>query len=384
VNDFRYFMPSEVVFAPGGFDSLAERCKGLGNKPLVVTGRRSARRAGLIGRIEAQFPGAVVFDEVEENPATETCERGGALCREQGCDYVIGLGGGSPIDAAKAISILARNSGACREFYGADKYREPNLPIVAVPTTAGTGSEVTPYAVITDSVTDSKRTISGKSLFPVLAFLDPELTLSLPREVTVNTGLDALSQAMEGLVSRTSTPVGDALALDATRRIRKWLPRCVQDGNDLEARGELLYASMLAGCVIAQAGTTLVHGMGYYYTLRFGVPHGRANALLLTPLFQHNARCETAKVAAVSEILGRPTPPEPDAVARNIGLAIHNLLGELGVSPAARDAGVAPESLDAYAAEVASDPYRFRNQPGTLGREDVSRFFHQSYEGAIA
>ncbi|MDX9975099.1 MAG: iron-containing alcohol dehydrogenase [FCB group bacterium] len=384
MNEFRYFMPSEVVFQPHGFDALAKRCAPLGKAPLVVTGRHSARRTGLLERIDAQFPGAAVFDAVEENPATQTCERGAEFCRERGCDYVIALGGGSPIDAAKAIAVLARNPGRCRDYFGANKYPEPNLPIVAVPTTAGTGSEVTPYAVIVDSEANSKRTISGKSLFPVLAFLDPALTLSLPREVTVNTGLDALSQAMEGLVSRTSTPVGDALALDACRRIRKWLPHCAQDGGDLEARGEMLYASMLAGCVIAQAGTTLVHGMGYYYTVKFGVAHGRANALLLTPLFQHNARHETAKVAAIAEILGRPAPPEPDAVARNIALGIHGILSELGVSPAARDAGVPQTPLAGYAEEVAADPYRFRNQPGELEPDDLKRFYQQSYDGVIA
>jgi alcohol dehydrogenase class IV len=335
----------------------------------------------MLDRALAQFPGAAVFDAVEENPSTETCERGAEECRRKGCDFVLGLGGGSPIDAAKAIAVLATNPGPCREYFGANKYGEPNLPIVAVPTTAGTGSEVTPYSVLVDTETAFKRTLSGKSLFPVIAFLDPELTLSLPRDVTVNTGLDALSQAMEGMVSRTSTPTGDVLALEACRLIREWLPRCAADGANLEARTRMLYASMLSGCVIAQAGTTLVHGMGYYYTLRFGIAHGRANALLLTPLFRHNARCETAKVAALAAALGHPVAEEPEAVADAIAGALHEFLRELGVSPAARDAGVAPDDLQVYADEVAADPYRFRNQPGTVGREEVYRFFRESYEG---
>lgn len=187
------------------------------------------------------------------------------------------------MDVAKAIAVLATNPGGCRDYFGSDKYTTPNLAVACVPTTAGTGSEVTPYSVITDLELGMKRTLSGRSLFPAVAVLDPALTLTVPRDVTVNTGLDVLSQAMEGIVSRTSTAVGDALALEACRLVRRWLPECVRDGNDLEARSQMLQASMLAGCVIAQSGTTLVHGMGYYFTTRFGVPHGLANGLVVPP-----------------------------------------------------------------------------------------------------
>jgi alcohol dehydrogenase class IV len=384
VNPYRYRMPTEVVFGAGTLDSLGERCRPYGSRPLVVTGRRSARATGLLDRVLGQLPGAAVFDAVEENPSTATCETGASFCRERDCDFVVALGGGSPIDAAKAIAVLAKNDGRCRDYFGTDKYPNPNLPIVAVPTTAGTGSEVTPYSVLTDEEAGMKRTLAGRALFPTLAILDPETTLTLPVSVTVNTGLDVLSQAMEGMVSRTSTPVGDVLALEACRLVKEHLPRCVRNGEDREARARMLHASMLAGSVIAQSGTTLVHGMGYYFTLQFGIAHGLANGLLLTPLFQFNALHEPEKVAAIAEALGVPVEVEPTRVRRAVAQGLHALLAELGVDPAAKNAGVAGDRLEEFAREVAADPYRFRNQPGSIGESEVLRFYEQAYEGAIA
>lgn len=381
MKSYRYLMPTEVVFAPGSLNQLGERCGLLGMRPLVVTGKRSARATGFLDRVMGLLPNAALFDDVEENPSTATCDRGAELCRARHCDVIVALGGGSPMDTAKAIAILARNPGVCDQYFGAEKYGQGSLPIVAVPTTAGTGSEVTPYAVITDPALAMKRTISGRSLFPRVALLDPELTLSLPRHVTVHTGLDALSQAMEGMISRTSTAVGDALALEACRLIRTWLPTCVRDGGDVEARGHMLHASMLAGCVIAQSGTTLVHGMGYYYTMRYGVPHGLANALLLTPLFRFNATVEPEKVAAIATALGHPCAPSAESACAGIAQALHALLAEVGVSPSARDAGVGCDALRTFAEEVAGDPYRLRNQPGSITADDVYAWFEQSYLG---
>ncbi|MDQ1258047.1 MAG: hypothetical protein QG656_2656, partial [Candidatus Hydrogenedentes bacterium] len=207
MKEFSWRMPSEVVCGAGCVDSLARRCAGWGERPLLVTGRNSARLSGALGRVLAQFPDAAVFDAVEENPSTETCEAGAEVCRQAGCDWVIGVGGGSPMDAAKAIAVLARNPVPCEQYFGRDQFTNGNLPIAAIPTTAGTGSEVTPYAVITHRRDLSKKTVAGASLFPRLALLDPELSVSMPRSVTVHSGMDALSQAMEGMLSRQSTPM---------------------------------------------------------------------------------------------------------------------------------------------------------------------------------
>jgi alcohol dehydrogenase class IV len=372
-------VPTQVVFGSGTFDALAECSKALGKRPLLVTGKNSARKIGALDRALLQLEHAAVFDAVEENPGTSTCQRGADLCRQLGCDHVIAIGGGSPIDVAKAIAGLAVNSGTCADHFGSGGLREGALPIIAVPTTAGTGSEVTPYAVIVDEASGTKRTITGKALFPRVALLDPDLTKTLPRNVTIHSGLDVLSQAMEGMVSKKSTPVGDALAIDACRRVRKFLPRAARNGDDMEARAEMLYASMLSGCVIAQAGTTLVHGMGYYYTLECGVAHGLANGLLLTPLFRHNARHAPDIVAAIVNALGGSAGI---SIEGQIADVLQRLFAELDVSLAAKDHGVDRERLEAFAAEASSDPYRYRNQIGDITEPLIYEFYEQSYCGA--
>jgi alcohol dehydrogenase class IV len=337
----------------------------------------------LLDRVLDQLPGAVVFDRVEENPSADTCDAGAALCRENDCDYVIGIGGGSPMDAAKAVAGLACNLGPCSEYFGADRFENGALPVMAVPTTAGTGSEVTSAAVIVDAEQGVKRTIKGNAVFPKLALLDPETTVPLPRDVTVNTGLDALSQAMEGFVSISATPMTDLIALEVCHLVKEYLPRAAEDGSDIDARSAMLYAAMLSGCVIAHTGTTLVHGMGYYFTLAFGIPHGLANALLLTPLFQHNARCVPEKVAPIAAVLGVSTEPEAEDASYKIANALHSLFEQLHVSPAGKDHGVDPSRLEEFAKHIITDPYRFKNQVGDVPVDRVLALFEQACEGGI-
>lgn len=378
---FRFSVPTEIVFASGCLDTLAGHSQALGTKALVVTGCRSARKSGVLDRVLAHLPGATLLEGIDENPGDTTCDEGAGLCRQSGCDHIIALGGGSPIDAAKAIAVLATNGGRCADYFGNDRFGKTPLPVVAIPTTAGTGSEVTPYAVLVDTKEGAKRTVGGRGLFPRTALLDPDLTRTLPRDLTINTGLDALSQAMEGMLSLNATPIGDALALEVCRTVRAWLPRAAEAPEDSDARSAMLYAAMLSGCIIAQSGTTLVHGMGYQYTLEFGVPHGLANALLLAPVFALNARYEAQKVALVAEALGNSCEAVPEAAARAIGVALHAFLRELGVSPAAEDAGVEEGRLETLARNVYGEPGRFKNQLGTLSEGDVRRLYELSFKG---
>ena len=395
---FHHLIPTEIVFGPGCLRELGPRCQNLGRKALLVTGRHFARAAGVLDDALAQLPGAIVFDEVVENPTDGICDRAGLICRQEGCDFVVGIGGGSAMDVAKAAAGLARNPGPCRQYFGSEKFEQEVLPIVAVPTTAGTGSEVTPYSVVVDSAERVKRTLTARGLFPAVALLDPNLSLTMPRHVTVSTGLDALSQAMEGVVSRRCTPLCDLLALEACRIIAQWLPRAVEDGaahrrvastarvastDNIEARSWMLYASMLAGCVIAHTGTTLVHGMGYYFTLEYGLPHGLANGLLLAPSFEFTARYRPDKVAAIATALGADATAAPNEVGATIGRAIHAFLARIGVSPAAKDAGVGSDRLAEFAAQLIADPYRYRNQVGDVTEKDVLRFFQQAHSGAL-
>lgn len=374
-------MPVRIVFGCGAIEQLGETGASLGRRAFLVTGRRSARTSGALDAVCAQLPDVVVYEGIEENPTDAACDEAAQACRDAGCDWIVALGGGSPMDAAKAIAGLAKHDGPCRDYFGKGTFTNGALPIVAIPTTAGTGSEVTPYAVLVDHEKRTKRTIGGDCLFPHTAILDPEWSRQMPRSVTLSTGLDALAQAMEGMVSKKATALGNVLALETVRLVRAWLPRVLEDGEDLEARGAMLYAAMLSGCIIAQSGTTLVHGMGYYYTLECGVGHGLANALLLPPLFRFNAGELPETVAVLAGALGRPCEAKPKAAAGAIVAGLHALYADCGLSPKASDAGVEPHKLRHFAADVSADPYRFRNQPGGIDEAQVLRFYQEAQQG---
>ncbi len=381
VEPFSYYMPTRIVFRAGAIDDVAAYADTLGAKAFLVTGRHSSRTNGSLDKVLHQLPQAVVHDAIDENPTTDQCEDAAARCRESACDYVIGLGGGSPMDAAKAIAGLVVNGGRAAQYVGTDKFLRGSLPILAIPTTAGTGSEVTPYSVVVDPSENTKRTISGKVLFPALAIMDPELTVSMPRNVTIHTGLDALSQAMEGMLSRRATAVGDMMALEICRLVRKWLPTAADESDNLDARAAMMHAAMLSGCVIAQSGTTLVHGMGYYYTMEFGIAHGLANALLLPPIFAFNATQRPEKVAALADALGKTGRATPNDAADSIKSALRALMERLGVSVAARDHGADESRLEWCAQEVFRDRSRFKNQVGEPTLDELRGFFAQAQDG---
>jgi len=374
-------MPVPVFFGAGCLDELSG-FRGRFRVPAILCGRASARTNGALDSVLSHFPGARVFDAFPENPRTSVCESYADECRRAGVDGIIALGGGSVMDGAKAIALLIPNDGCCDDYFESPPLNAP-LPVIAIPTTAGTGSEVTPYSVLVDAVAGKKKTLKHPGLYPVAALLDPSLTVTLPPATTLATGLDALSQGMEGLLSRKATPMGDILALEVCLRVSEALPRVVRDPQDLAAREALLYGAMLSGVVIAQSGTTLVHGMGYYYTLEFGIAHGAANALLLPPVFAWNARFEAAKVAALAGALGNPCASEPDAAGPAIVDALYALYENVGFDRAARAHGVSESSGSAFAADIIGDPYRFKNQVGELGEATVARFYRSAWAGEM-
>ncbi|GMW01944.1 MAG: 1,3-propanediol dehydrogenase [Candidatus Hydrogenedentota bacterium] len=376
-DPFPPWVPTEILFGFGAAKRLPSALRPHGSTPFVVTGGKSARAMGYLDRIRFWFPDAVVFEGVVENPGTRLCDQAAALAREAGCDVVVAVGGGSPMDVAKAVAGLTLNPGLCQDFFGADSFTRGCLPIVAIPTTAGSGSEVTPYAVIVDDENRTKRTISGNALFPAAALIDPEMTLSLPRSTTLATGLDALSQAMEGMVSKKAVPEHAPSALESIRLVRQFLPTAADNPEDRDARAAMMRAATLSGMIIAHSGTTLVHGMGYPLTLECGIPHGLANALLLGPVFRFNATYVPESIRSIAVALG----VEDGEPAESVVHGIHTLLHELAVSPAARDHGFQAHQIGPFSHGISSEPYRFRNQVGDTTEDRINRFYSEAFEG---
>jgi alcohol dehydrogenase class IV len=230
---------------------------------------------------------------------------------------IIGIGGGSPLDAAKAIAVLAVNNIEPLDLYK-NVFEVKPLPIIAIPTTAGTGSEVTPYSILTRKDMETKMSFGNEDTFPKVAFLDATYTESMSYETAVDTAVDAFSHAVEGYLSRRSNPVSDVLAIESITAFGQCITALHRDDLDFEAREKLLYASMLGGMVISHTGTTIVHGMGYSLTYFKGITHGRANGLLMEEYLKFNYEAAKDKIDKVLDILGFETIGELGKIIRNL------------------------------------------------------------------
>ncbi len=308
---YRYHMPTQVFFGSDCIIDNSYALTGYGQKALIVTGRNSAKSNGsladIIKALNSESLDYVIFDKVMTNPTVAICYEGAAFAREHDADFIIAIGGGSALDAAKAMALLARQEIAADQLFTSHNSKEA-LPVIAVPTTAGTGSEVTQYAILTNDVAETKTSLSTPLIFPKVAYVVPRYMAELPLATTIHTAVDALSHAVEGMLSVRSSELSDTLAKESIRLFSHCVPAlisAVASGSIAaigeEQRKDLAQCSLLAGMVIAQTGTTVVHAMGYSLTYFKGIDHGRANGLLLADYLK---LVKKENIALVKEILG--------------------------------------------------------------------------------
>lgn len=306
---YSFFMPTRVIHGENVIAQNAALLRQLGRKALLVTGRHSARASGALQDTEVALSEAGIeyqlFDRIENNPSLENVAEGGRVAREYKPDFIFAIGGGSPLDGAKAVATLAVNDIPVRDLFN-NQFACAPLPIVAVPTTSGTGSEVTPYSVLTDPESETKRSFSVPELFPKVAFLDYRYTMELPVEVTIDTAVDALSHLVEGYLSRRASDTSDMFAERGMRLWGQCITALESHQFDAEIRDQLLIASTLGGFTISHTGTTLVHALGYPLTYFHGLPHGRANGVLMGEYLKFTRRYQPKRVANVLEWLGLP------------------------------------------------------------------------------
>lgn len=312
-----YYLPTRVV---SGIDCIREnagRFAALGKAALIVTGGRSAKITGALQDVEEALASQgiryAVYDKVTANPTIPCAYDGAEAARSFGADFIVAIGGGSPMDAAKAMALLAAQTISPDKLFSGS-YLPEVLPIAAVPTTAGTGSEVTQYSILTNDAAETKTSIATELIFPAIAFLDARYTESLPFETTVNTTIDALSHAVEGMLSVRASTFSDLQAKRSLHAIASTFPalliwkRGETQGLSRAQRETLLFASTLAGMVIAQTGTTAVHAMGYSLTYFRHVDHGRANGLLLGRYLAFAAEKNPERVASILSAGGFSDP----------------------------------------------------------------------------
>lgn len=283
--NLQFFMPTKIIMGDDCVIKNAEILKKLGKKPLIVTGSRSAVLNGSLKDVTKALTENgqeyAVYDKVMSNPTIDCVYEGAELAKSENADFIIAIGGGSPMDAAKAIALLASQD-IKREKLFSGEYEEKVLPMVFIPTTAGTGSEVTQYSILTNDAAKTKTTVAAPFLFPDVSFLDSKYMESLSKTTTINTAVDALSHSVEGYLSNRSNVLTDALALEGISIIAEEFENLKNFTLTREDRSKLLYASTLGGIVIAHTGTTAVHSMGYSLTYFKDIDHGRANGLLIT------------------------------------------------------------------------------------------------------
>lgn len=279
------FIPTRLIAGRGCVKEKAPLFAQFGKKALIVTGKTSAEKSGALSDVtEALMSQSIhfeIFNEIENNPSVLTCFRGGKAAKNCEADFIIAIGGGSPMDAAKAIATFATNDIQPMEIF--EPIKNSPLPLISIPLTPGTGSEVTPYSVLTVKEIENKKSFTHTECFSKIAFLDATYLESLPRPVLMDTVADALSHALESMLCRRTSKCSAIYAEAALRQLGKLIPDLLNGEPDLE---DLLFASSLAGMAIAHTGTVVVHSMGYLLTYHKNVPHGRANALLLPGFLQ--------------------------------------------------------------------------------------------------
>jgi len=384
---FGFHLPTRVEVGNGlrrATGRLAREVAG-GDRVLLVTDP-GVRATGLADEVwsslrEAGYDGDW-FDLVAPNPRDHDCEAGGERARRLGADVIVAVGGGSVLDTAKAIGLLRTYGGRIRDYEGRGRVPGEVAPVVAVPTTAGTGSEVTRSAVITDTARHIKMTVKDIALAPKLAVVDPECTYALPAGVTAATGMDALVHAIEAYTCRLANPLSDLLALGAVRLIFPALSLAVGDGSDRGARYDMMVGSLMAGIAFSHADVGAVHCMAEALSGMYDTPHGVANSLFLPVVTAFNAPADPDRHAALAAACGLPVTGLPAVEAASLLVTeLVRLAGAIGIPALAEVPGVNPrdfEHLAESAWQNGSTPSNCRR----VGKEDYLRLFENSYGGA--
>lgn len=386
MQTFTITQPTQIHFGENSVQKLPEAIADLGaSKPLIVIDP-GLTAAGLDTMITKPLDEAGIkyktYKKVDPEPGLKLADKGKVVASKNKCDCVIGVGGGSAMDIAKAIAILMTNGGKAVDYLGLGKIKKPGLPKIMIPTSAGTGAEVTFTAVFINEETGSKGGMNGDPLYPEVAILDPVLTTSLPPNVTAATGLDALTHALEAFTSVQAHPVSEMYSAQAIELIGANLRQAYADGRNMEARSNMLLASLLGGKALAMAGVGLVHAMAYPMGGMFGIGHGLANAVLLPFVVEYNLIGNLEKHAVITELLGQDTSGYSVREAAELCVEeLHSLNRDLGIPGSLDELEIPFESLGEMADIALTVARPVENNPRQPDREDVIAIYEFAMQG---
>lgn len=379
---YSFFMPTTTLIGEGALQDLVPVLKSQKfTKALIVTDKILVK-IGLVKKLTDLLDGAeikyAIYDETKPNPTVTNVNDGLALLKKEDCNFMISFGGGSPHDAAKGIALLATNGGIINDYEGIDKSEKPQFPLVAINTTAGTGSEMTRFSIITDEERHIKMAIVDKHVTPLVAVNDPLLMTAMPKGLTAATGMDALTHSIEALVSTIANPLTDSAAEKAITLISKYLKRAVENGEDIEARDQMSYAEYLAGVAFNNASLGYVHAMAHQLGGFYDLPHGVCNAILLPHVETFNSSKCADKLKLVAHLMGVDTTNMSDEEGAKAAIEeIKKLSSAVGIPSGLKELNVKEEDFPILAKNALVDACAFTNpKEGTI--EEVIEIYRSA------
>lgn len=379
-----FAIPTHVLVGSSALEEASEYLKGYGSRALIVTGphvSKSPMVQALKKVLEKIQVAYLVFDEITGEPTDEMIAKGVEVYKKSHCQFVIGIGGGSPLDSAKAIAVMSQQApgSSISDFMGKE-IAGPIPKIVAIPTTSGTGSEATKFTVITDTGKDIKMLLKGDCLIPDLAIINYEYTMDMPKSVTASTGLDALTHAVEAYTSRKAMPLTDVYGISAVKRIMEYLPIAYKNGNDGIAREQMALAAFEAGVCINNSSVTIVHGMSRPIGALFHVSHGTSNAMLLAECLSFAVDGAYSRFADLSRACGYASAAESDEEAATKFIEEIKKVVAICEIPSIKEYGIDPEKFVEVIPKMAGDAVA-SGSPGntrkTVTKEDCEMIYHK-------
>lgn len=373
-----YRMP-EIFIGQDASKALGDVLAKLGAKRVfIVTGphvSRSNEFASLKSMASANGRAVEVFSDTTADPSIELVNQMGAKARGFGADCVIGVGGGSPLDSAKIVAVLAEHDLDAAKFVGNELVPKRSVPLLMVPTTAGTASEVTIYSILTDTVAQMKAAVCSREMIPDYAFLIPEMTYSMPPSVTAATGMDALCHASESYLSKKRNPYSDVMALKAVGLISKNLRTAYNEPRNAAARENMLMASLFAGLAFGNSSVTAVHAFAYPLGGMHHVPHGMANSLMFAPVFRHNAAGNEERMADLSEAFSGIRN------SKALVQGVQQLKRDIGIPMSLQEYGIPESDLEAMSVSVMTVTRLLSVNPNEITLDDARRIYREAFDG---
>ncbi len=381
INNFDFIIPTKIRYGRGVIQVLGEELRLLQAKKVILITQKGLIKTGLINKVSDLIMAAglsfIVYDEIEANPKDYNVELAAETARKKSIDTVVAFGGGSPIDAAKAIVVLAKQGGKVRDYQGKGKIKDNCLPLITIPTTAGTGSEVTFSSVITDTTENFKFTIKSPAIAAKVAIIDPELTLTVPPLVTAATGIDALTHAIEGYTANCTEPIAEAVGLYAVEYIANNIVEAVKNGANIEARDQMMMGSLLAGLSFSHADVASVHCMAEALGSMYDAPHGMCNSILLPYVMEYNLSFVEFKYARVARAMGIDEKDDPKAAVQGIDY-IRKLSREVGL-PGIKSLNINRDDFVSLA-EMSEKNGSNDSNPRSMTTDDYIMLFNKAYD----